>query len=195
MRLYIGNASTQNIVICYRIPTKKTPVFQSIPIGSQIRIPMELDQKGVDNILDQLQKYGLVTVAEAEKVRGEFGGMIYGIDRPLTSDDLSYSRTLHMAGLKRRGQKTRQEAALAVTEVIQNKLPQGMELRETEFIVQEEDRKASDENTTERVAEGIIVSRDADHGPPHGAGGTSPVLVSQSKKPRGPNRPSRRREA
>lgn len=163
MNLYIANCSMQNISFVYRIPGNPSPRTQIIPIGQQVKISGELTSDEIDSIIDQHRVYGLVDVKEIERVRGKFGGMCYSIGSPVSSDKLGYARQIKIESLVEQGKKIRQEAAISVSNQIEENLEGNMNLNGLEMTIQEEDRKLSaDEEGGKRIAEGIRVRRDAE---------------------------------
>ncbi len=187
MRMYIGNATRQNIVFAYRMlgtevggrPGANIAKLLPIPYGHQDMIPLDLEVEEVDYIIDQNRKYGFCSVDEAEKAKNIFVGIMYSLDRPITSTKFNLIMSKNMAVLVKRGEELQREAAIVIDEGIQRQLrEQGLDtvakINKTETVLTEFDRR--DRNAAEPLyAKGIRVL-------PEGTEGDQPLTRRPSRK-------------
>ena len=166
--LYIGNATKQIHQFAYRALERPGIVMQTIPMGGQIRIApsgnrYDLTIQEIDYILDQHKQYGLVSTEDIDKM-GPFSGLCYSIGKPLSADKLRRAMQKRDDNLIEYGKKLRQEAALAVNSQIEEQI--GGPLRNLEMSFMEEEPKGGYSDDFDHVAEGVRVTRLADHGAP-----------------------------
>ncbi len=169
MRLYVGNATKQHFVFSYRMLGEEVggraganvARLLPIPFGHQDVVPMDLETAEIDYIIKQNEKYGFMSADEAEKIKGVFVGIMYSIDKPITSSKFNFIMTKNMAVLVERGKQLQREAAIVIDQGIQRHLTeQGLssvtQVNKTETIIEERDRH--DRNTEEPLfASGVRV--------------------------------------
>lgn len=160
-KLYVANCTQQIQQFAYHLPEGTRAITQEIPIGGQILIGgRALPQTAVDAVLEAHQKYGLVSVAEAHRVY-PFHGLTYSIDKPVGLNDLYQLVERRKGVLVDRGRETRQTAAVATHEFIENQMFREQvpgRLDNLETSVEEVARDQRDE--TPEVSEGTRVRRD-----------------------------------
>jgi hypothetical protein len=167
--LYIGNVSKQIQQFAYRALERPGIVLQTIPIGGQIRIApngarVDLTIQEIDYIIDQHKTYGIAPVDELDSMSLPFGGLCYSIGKSISADKLRRAMIKKDDALKVFGQRLRQEAALAVNSQIEEQI--GAPLRNLEMSFTEEEPRGGYSDDADHVAEGVRVTRLADHGPP-----------------------------
>lgn len=123
MDLYIGNCTNQVHDFNYR--TSKEPgraaLKQLIPIGGQIKIPLNLDQKTIDYILEQHSRYGLVDASTIDRAK-PFIGLVYSVDKKISASQIMRGLNHNTEQLVLRGQRQQEAAAIAVNSTIEKNL-------------------------------------------------------------------------
>lgn len=157
--LFIANATRQFLDFTYRLPESSGPRVQRIRPGGQIRISGDLSQKGVDAVVDQHRKYGLVRVSEIDRTK-DFSGICYDVDRPVQVEKLRRAMAKKTEVLVERGREIRKMAAIANNNALEASLeesgrPEG--LRELSMEIVEENPTEASENP---INEGIAVVAD-----------------------------------
>jgi hypothetical protein len=117
--VYIGNATKQALQFAYRLPERKAPITQHVPVGGQKRLTEDMSQLDIDAIFEQWGKYGLTKVEELDSRRGSFDGYLISVGKPMTQDKMQRAAKYREAVLDARGRKTREEAALAMINTIE----------------------------------------------------------------------------
>jgi hypothetical protein len=169
MRMFLANGTHQNIDFQYRLPQYKNFRQQTIPVGGQIVISGELSEKDIDIIIHLHSIYGMVSNKEFPSYKGFFIPYIYSIGEPINEVQIAELIVQNRDYNVKLGVKQRQEAAVAVSSVIEdniNAIPgipayrdrlTNLEMEITE--VQTKDHDAS-------FAEAIRVTRDREKGAP-----------------------------
>jgi hypothetical protein len=140
MKLYIGNATSQNFDFHYRLPESRGHRSQYIEMGRQTLISGDLSQADVDAIIKQGSQYGMISVEEVDRRATMFHGLVYSVDKPIASTKIEKLFHANTAVLVNLGKDLRKNAAI----VENNRLlraNQEMDLpniRNTEMSVQEE---------------------------------------------------------
>jgi len=161
MDLYIGNSTKQRQQFCYRVPEETGLRVQDIEIGTQVKISGDLSTQQIDAIIQQHRAYGLVPAAEAGKVKG-FTGLCYSVGRPIQSATLELAIDANQRVLEARGKKLREEAAIAVSNGMEQTLGEmgtGANLREVEMSAVEEEPKGGYRDDAP-FGEGVRVTRE-----------------------------------
>lgn len=156
MKLYVANCTNQVQDFIYRLPETASSRQQQIAIGGQVRISGDLGQKDIDAIVEQHSKYGLVDVGSIDRER-QFMGMCYSVDKPVDLKYVERAFEFNLRRLEDMGRKFRQEAAVAVSNAVEE---QGSGLTALEMSVIEEETK---KNPNPTISEGTRVTR---HEPP-----------------------------
>ena len=154
MKLYIANASNQNLVFHYRVIGQTGLKTQEIPAGSQARLAGDFDQREIDSIIKQHERYGMIDYTKVNQAR-KFTGYCYSIDKPVPPPRFKYAQEARDQTLQREGQEIRKIAAVAAHNQIQETT--GGNLKNLEMSVVE-DTKGQEG----RIAEGVQVPRDGD---------------------------------
>lgn len=163
--LYIGNISKQIQMFAYRALERPGIVTQPIPIGGQIRVSpngstTDLTTPEIDAIINQHKVYGIVSVEDMGGNHNPFNGLVYSIGKAITPEKLRRAIEKQEDGLRKLGQKMRQEAALAVNSQIEEQI--GAPLRNLEMSFQEVEPRGGYVDDLDHPAEGVRVTRLAD---------------------------------
>lgn len=157
MKMYIANATKQNMDFIYRLPEVKGLRVQTIPIAGQIQITGDLNQIQVDAIIEQHGKYGMIPVEEVDRARA-FTGLCYSIDKPVPVAKIMTAVRLNTNVLQERGKQIRLESGLAEHSRIEKQLAEGDipgELKALNVSVQEERAQPDGE----QLSEGVRITR------------------------------------
>jgi hypothetical protein len=151
-KMYVLNCTRQMQEFWYRLPESTKLLHQLIPIGGQIQIAGELTTPDIDSIIEQHARYGMVAYSEINKNQ-PFIGYCYQIDKRFNNiaDALQRGFAHNDVVLEDRGQKLREEAAVAINQSIENQRAPAR-LTELELTVEEE----GDDGTFHR---GVRVTR------------------------------------
>lgn len=119
--LYIANTTKQDHDFAFRRPEAQIPTVVKIPAGTQAAIIRDGDTTAIDHVINQHRKYGLISVAEAAKLRG-FVGLCYSIDKPMAFKDMKLVFEKNDKVLRKQGEDNVRQIAAAVNEGIDTKL-------------------------------------------------------------------------
>lgn len=158
MRLYVANCTHQVHDFIYRLPENPAAMRQQINIGGQIMVAGDLNSLQVDAVVNQHRRYGLVNVTEIDRTKN-FIGVCYSLDKPVQIEKIRVALKHNNEVLTERGRKLRQEAALAVSQAMEDVAPG---LSSLEMSVVEEPK----DGNTPTFAEGTRVTRTAPDGSP-----------------------------
>jgi hypothetical protein len=168
--MYIANGSHQNIDFQYRLPEYKTYRMQNIPVGGQIRISGELNEKQIDIIIQFHCKYGMVKYNEISSFKGYFIPYVFSIDDPVPAVAIAELIVQNRDYNKALGERIRAEAAVAVNAQIEENA--GDKLTNFEFEIKEAPSKDRDPT----IEETIRVTRSKDRGAPQDPPGVKTPL-------------------
>jgi hypothetical protein len=164
--LYIANCTKQNHVFAYRVPGENGVKSLSIAIGQQSKLP-GLSNAVAGAIIEANSRYGLIEVKEIDRTK-PFIGMCYSLDAPVKIDVIIKAMKHNDEVLIQRGRETRQAAAVASNNLIENHLHEANEsnqlnadMRNFEMTIVEEDPK-NIKDSNDKVEEGITVNHSAD---------------------------------
>lgn len=130
MKMFVANCTKQARDFSYRLPDKGGRM-QRIEIGQQIQVAGDLSQPEVDSVVDHYSRYGMLSVADARKSRGQFVGLVYSIDEPVKIENMQIVLQKNDDVLTQRGQEQRKEAAVATSAAIMQNGEQGLKGLET----------------------------------------------------------------
>jgi hypothetical protein len=158
--MYIANGMNQNLSFQYRLPEFKTYRQQMVPIGGQVRLSGELNEKQIDIIAQFHQKYGMVRSTDIPMFKGYFIPYVYSVDNPVTTDlivelilqNREYNRIL--------GEKLRAESAIAVNAMIEENA--GEQLTSFEMEIMEKTKNSAEQP----IGEKIVITRSKERGAP-----------------------------
>lgn len=85
--LFIGNTKKQHEDFAFNMPESGKRVVRRIPAGHQDIILKDATPEQVAAVVDQHKRYGLVSEAEAKKVRN-FIGLMWSTDKPIKLQSL-----------------------------------------------------------------------------------------------------------
>lgn len=152
MKLYVANCTNQVQDFIYRLPETASSRQQRIEIGGQIQISGTLSKMDIDAVIEQHTKYGMVSVDEIDRTR-QFIGICYSVDKPVDLKYVARAFDINKYVLDERGKTIRQEAAIAVSNSVEE---QGAGLTALDMSVVEEQ---TPKNPDPKIAEGVRVSR------------------------------------
>jgi hypothetical protein len=165
MRLYVANATKQNVDFLYRVPERQSWLQQRIPIGGQVQVTGELSRDVIDYIIQQHVKYGIVSADEVDRTR-EFTGLCYSVDKPVQMAKIEKLIRHNTDELVKLGKQIRQESAVASSVSLEGEIDQSGRnevLRNFEASIVEENHDDRDEGPA--IAEGIRVNRSGEAAP------------------------------
>lgn len=157
MKMFIANCTKQVQDFHYRLPESGVRM-QRIEIGQQVQLAGDLSQPGVDAIVDHHKRYGMKSVDDARKARGQFTGLCYSFDKPVKIDDMQIVLQKNDDVLTTRGQTLRKEAAVATSAAITQNQGSGLKALETSIVEQPKDGGEPE------VQEGVRVDQTAPEG-------------------------------
>lgn len=152
MKMYIANLTRQDQDFIYKLPEGQQRM-QQIPVGRQIVLAGDLNQKDIDAIVVHHARYGMKPVADAVKAKS-FTGLCYSIDEPVKLEKMQIGIERNDIVLQERGVQNRKEAAVAINEALSKN--DGPQLKSLQTEVVEEKRDGTD-----GVNETVVVSKDA----------------------------------
>jgi hypothetical protein len=153
------------------LPEYKTYRMQNIPIGGQIRLSGELDEKQIDTIVQFHVKYGMIRVTELDQFRGYFVPYMFSIDVPIPAEKIVELIVHNREVTKVLGEKLRAEAAVAVNAQIEENA--GEKLTAFEMEITEKQSKDRDPE----IAEKITITRAKERGAPQDPSSKGPAGV------------------
>jgi hypothetical protein len=170
-KMFVANGTHQSIDFQYRLPEYKTYRQQMIPIGGQIRISGELNEKQIDIIAQFHQKYGMIRSNELDQFRGFFVPYVYSIDTPVSAEIIAELVIHNREVQKVKGEKLRAEAAVAVNAMIEENAQEKL----TSFEMEITEKPAKDRDPT--IAEKITITRSKERGAPQDPTAKSPLGI------------------
>jgi hypothetical protein len=152
----------------YRVPERPGTIYQTIPIGGQVRISPNGAQKDlstpeIDAILGQHATYGIVCVDDIDNKQNPFSGLCYSIGKAISPEKLRRAMLKKEEALSKFGKQIRQEAALAVNSQIEGQVGP---LHQLEMSFEEIEPRGGYSDDVDHIAEGVRVTRQAENGPP-----------------------------
>lgn len=180
MKLFLANCTDQAHVVNYRLLEAKGVKTQDLPSGGQIQIAGDLNTLQINDVIEQLRKYGLFGVDELTRsTPGKQVPWIYSVDRRIHTDVIRRFVQHNRGVLRIQGQEARRQAAVVSSNIAEQYAERESgagRLEELEVTVQEED---SNSMGSEQLAEGIIVNRNA---PPTSAPPTKQPRRARAKR-------------
>jgi hypothetical protein len=165
--MFIANGLHQAVDFQYRLPEYKTYRQQMIPMGGQIRISGELNEKQIDIIAQFHAKYGMIRSNELDQFKGFLIPYIYSIDTPVSAETIAELIVHNREVQKVKGEKLRAEAAVAVNAMIEDNAGEKL----TSFEMEITEKPAKDQDPT--IAERITITRSKERGAPQDPSGKS----------------------
>ena len=150
----------QNVDFQYRLPEYRTYRMQTIPIGGQIKISGDLNEKQIDIIIQFHLKYGIKKYSEIGEFKGFFIPYIYSIDNPISAETITELVIQNREYNKNQGERLRAEAAIAVNAMIEENAGEQLTAFEIEII----EKQTKDRDP--EIAEKITITRSPDRGAP-----------------------------
>ena len=177
-RLFIANVSRQTQIVCYRLDYNKKGDLadinrrfqpakqQDIPPGRQVQIGGDFHMNQIEDIVSQLQPYGLIGVEDVPRMAGrKVAPYVFNIDRPVPEDVMRRVRDGNSEVKTGEGKLRRQKAAVATNEIVQTTVAQsfaekGIEAEppdRTDVSFEQEEQSPEGEK---RIEEGYRVAPD-----------------------------------
>jgi hypothetical protein len=166
MKLFIGNATSQNFNFHYRLPERKSVFQQFIAYGQQIQISGDLSQPEVDAIIQQGSTYGMLAVEEIDRHATRYHGLVYSVGKQIASSNIEKLFHANTGVLVNIGRELRKNAAIVENNrLLVNNQQHGLpNIRETEISIQEE----KDSGDGKQLAEGFRTEYDTPTQPRRG---------------------------
>ena len=108
MALYLVNATKQNHRFQWRMPESRKVVHFQVPTGHQIRVDEGLNSGQIDDLIQQMERYGFKRVEDVSRLK-DFDGMLFG-PKTLQSDDIAMA---HEAVVQKQEKRSAGEATRA----------------------------------------------------------------------------------
>jgi hypothetical protein len=125
-KLFVANATPQVHEFTYIVPdddngrvTRWQPRVQPIRPGGQVQIAGDLNVKQIESIIEHHSRYGMVAVSEIDRTK-RFVGLCYSLDKPVSAARIHQLMNGNMDVLELKGRKMREEAAIAVSNEIED---------------------------------------------------------------------------
>ncbi len=133
----------------------KLPKHQDIPAGRQVPLGGELHMTQIEDIIQQLQPYGLMAQKDIASEHGRLS-WVFNVNRPVSEDAIRYVLDFNSGILTEEGQKRRHRAAIAANEALAEQIEGEPDRFHVEFEqLDEEGRKGP------LLAEGVRVDKNA----------------------------------
>lgn len=116
--LFVSNTRKQHHIFYWRDPDKRLRSIQ-IPAGAQVPVVKNVTMQDIHAIIEQHAVYGMVSIAEATREPGEFIGLCYSIDDPVTKVDLETVFKHNDVVLKEQSEVQMEDAANAAKAAIE----------------------------------------------------------------------------
>lgn len=130
-KLYIANVTKQTQIVCFRLdygpdgelkdtnrrfePARQ----QDIPPGRQVMIGGDMHMRQIEDIVRQLQVYGLVGALDAPRLRS-VAPLIFNIVNPVTAKTMEQVRDTNAELQTADGHDRRMKAAVATNDIVQS---------------------------------------------------------------------------
>jgi hypothetical protein len=140
MKLFIGNATSQNFDFYYRLPEENRALHQYIAMGEQIAISGDLNQLQIDAIVHQGGTYGMISVDEVDRRATVYRGLCYSVDKAISSSKIEKLFHANTGVLVDIGKEIRRNAAIVENNrLLKSNQSMGLpNIRRTEMSIQEE---------------------------------------------------------
>jgi hypothetical protein len=153
--LYAGNNTKHKLVLHYRMPEQTRAFSVTIPMGGQERLPHDLTQQEIDNILGQWKHYNPVEAGAVDRTRGPTD-LTYRIEKPITSDSLQSGVEKNEAAAIERSDRVFTESGVALGEMLAKRgAEEGNTLTSVKLSAQEDFVGTKPKNV---IAKGIEVT-------------------------------------
>ncbi len=177
-KLYVANCTSQQAEVHYRLdytdkgerepnqrfqPAKK----QTIPPGRQTEIGRDLHPVAADDVVKQLQRFGMIGVADVPNQR-KIAPYVFNMGLPVPAEIIRRVQARNRGLLTEQGRRQREQAAIVVnktvenavnTEMANNGMPPVDQVAPTEVEFEQLDQAEGD--TGKRLEEGYKVDANA----------------------------------
>lgn len=165
-KMFVANCTRQVQAFLYRLPENNQPRSQMIAIGGQTQISGDLSTPDIESIIQQYEKYGLVSLVEVKKHDG-FAPFVYSLDKPVPPEIISMMVERDTEELQERGREQRKNAAIVMASQIGKQAREsGLDLDLEEIrvdVTEDNDGAARDRRSRtggDRIEEKIVVTRE-----------------------------------
>lgn len=155
--LYIANCSKQDQDFHYRTSRGGKTIIQLIRVGSQIKISGDLTGAQIAYIVQQHEKYGFANVKDIDRSK-DFVGVCYD-EKPISVEAIRHALSHNDLVLLQRGRKSREEAAVAAHQTVQQQLEGAANLEVLDVEIEEE---KTDKTEGDPLRESVSVDTKAD---------------------------------
>lgn len=139
MKLYIGNATSQNFDFHYRLPENPRVLNRFIPMGEQVLITGDLSTPEIEAVVKQGATYGMISVDEVDRRSSLYRGLCYSIGKPISSSKIEKLFHANTGVLIDLGRELRKNAAIVENNrMLRQAREHELVLKEMEMSVQEE---------------------------------------------------------
>lgn len=140
--LFIANTSKQHHIFYWRDPDDgKRLRSMQIPAGGQMPVLRGATQAQIHSVIEQHIRYGLKSIGEATQEPGEFIGLCYSIDDPVTKSAIEHALEHNNGILKDRSDEMLEDAANAVKTQIDNAVGRPAQAVSVEMVEEGDDPK------------------------------------------------------
>lgn len=175
--MFVANCTKQVREFIFKIPEGGLR-RQTIPIGQQIKVAGIDNDEQIKAIVEQYQRYGMMTVADAIKAK-TFTGLIYSLDKPVKVENMEIVLSNNDAQLVKQGQQIRKEAAIAAANSAdEHARSVGGELKATETTITEVPKNGGEPT----IQEGVLVDKSAPAEEQHESGQSAKAKIKGGKR-------------
>lgn len=121
MKMYIANCTKQPHDFIYRLPEEGKVRKQHIKELSQTLLSGDFNVKEIEGIIQQHKRYGFVNVGEIDQTK-VFSGLCYSLDKAIPAAKMLKLLNHNVDVLVEMGKENRKEAAVAVSNEINEKV-------------------------------------------------------------------------
>lgn len=142
-KLYVANATRQHQSFIWHPLGTRSPKVQPIPIGAQIQVSGVETPHEAATIIEQHEKYGMISADEVKKLRGPFYGLFYSLDKAISAEQIRAAMDKRQETIVEKGREIRALTAISINEGLENSLEQNAEpgsaLRNLDMSIVEEE--------------------------------------------------------
>jgi GAF domain-containing protein len=138
MKMYVANCTGQIQQFVYQLPGVRSSRTQTIAAGGQIVLSGNLQPEEIDAVIEQHSLYGMHAALTVAQVRSNIQ-LLYSIDKEITVNQMRQALERNLQFLTLKGQTLRQEAAVAVNNLMQEDRPDEFKHVDLEVVEQPKD--------------------------------------------------------
>lgn len=137
MQMFIANCTMQTRIINYRLPEVSRNIQQTIAPLGQVRVGRsQLSQPDIDSIVEQLGRYGLANARNLSERKNptQQVPIVYMVDATVPEKLIRQVHAHNKGTLRKLGEKTRTEAAIASSTFMENSAPNTLRTQEVSIM-------------------------------------------------------------